>query len=110
VVQVVKLPELTAKKFYAGKRKKPGPKPSLLVKQLGVSPPAVKQARRSYTINYKLCVLSWLVWPFIPCGPTKLREATLAEAAKHFRIPAVTLGKWRKEEKSGNYDTENHQQ
>jgi len=97
------LPELPAGRFYAGERRKPGPKRKLLAKQLRSTPPAVKQPRRSYTVNYKLCVLSWLQKPSIPCGPTRLREPALGEAANRFKIPLPNLGKWQKEEQEGKY-------
>jgi len=99
----VQLSELPAGRFYAREKRKPGPKRKLLAKQLRTSPPAVQQPRRSYTVNYKLRVLSWLQKPSIPCGPTRLREPTLAEAANRFKIPVANLGKWQKEERQGKY-------
>ena len=100
---VIQLPELPAGRFYAGEKRKPGPKRRLLAAQLRTSPKAVQQPRRSYTVNYKLRVLSWLQKLSIPCGPTRLREPTLVEAAHRFKIPVANLGKWQKEERQGKY-------
>ena len=99
----VQLPELPAEGFYTGGKRKLGPKRKPLAEQLRTSPLAVKPPRRSYTVNYKLRVLSWLHKKSIPCSPTRLREPTLAEAANTFKIPVANLGKWQKEEQQGKY-------
>ena len=99
----VQLPELPVVRFYVGEKRKPSPRGKLLAVQLRTSPRAVQQPRRFYTVNYKLRVLSWLQKPSILCGPTRLREPTLAEAAYRLKIPVANLGKWQKEKRQGKY-------
>ena len=101
---MVSLPEHPAGKFYAGEKKKPGPKRNLLKVSIRATPNAIQNPRKSYTINYKLWVLSWLrVLASIPSGPSKFREPTFQEAATRFKIPLGNLGRWQKEEREGNY-------
>jgi len=99
------LPPLSADKFYAGIRKRRGPKR----KQLTDCPP--KQQKRptggnlyrSYTISYKLRVLAYWYGKNIRCGPTKYREPTQLEVARYFRIPVGNLSHWKKDEREGKY-------
>lgn len=63
----------------------------------------VQNCRKSYTINYKLRVLSWLQTASIPCGPSKFQQPTIREAADQFKIPFGNLGRRQREEKAGRY-------
>ena len=101
----ITLPELPASKFYAGESTKRGPKRKFLANRSRAAPSAVSSSRKSYTINYKLRVVSWLQMPVIPNGPSRFRVHTLAEGANRFMIPVGNLGRWVREEKAGHYLT-----
>jgi hypothetical protein len=107
---VVTLPPLAPGRFYAGVKKKPGPKRQKLSKSLRKPPPPVGSTRRSYTINYKLRVLSYWFTPSIPIGPTRKREPTRLEVADRFKIPASNLSRWKKDEIAGRYSEQESSQ
>lgn len=100
------LPPLPADKFYTGIRKKRGPARKPLVEVLRCPPKEVANPYRSYTVSYKLRVLSYWIGTKIPYGPTKIREPTRAEVAHRFKIPAGNLSRWKKEEEEGKFTTQ----
>ena len=97
------LPPLPAERFYAGVKKKPGPKRKQLTEGLRLAPQQVENPYRSYRVSYKLRVLSYWENPSIPIGPTQLRKPTRGETAVRFKIPQTNLTRWRKEEKEGKF-------
>jgi len=97
------LPALPADPFYAGIKKKPGPKRRPLSVALLKPKNPTLNPHRSYTVNYKLRILSYWSSKCIPCGPTRFREPTRAEVADRFQIPATNLSRWRREEEAGHY-------
>jgi len=101
-VQTV-IPPLPANRFYAGIKKKRGPKRKPLSKLLQAPKQGVENPHRSYTVSFKLRVLSNWAAAQISCGPTKVREPTRIEVAKRFRIPATNLTHWRREEEQGKF-------
>lgn len=108
----VDLPGLPPTKFYAGIKKKTGPKRKPLAEALQTVShrKPVQNPYRSYTVSYKLRVLSYWYKPSIPCGPTKLREPTSEEVANYFKIPVRNLSRWKKEEMEGKYATQTREQ
>lgn len=97
------LPPLPADKFYAGIKKKRGPKRKPLAEILQKPERRVENPYRSYTVSYKLRILSYWIQTRVACGPTRVRELTREEVAHHFKIPASNLSRWRKEEKEGKF-------
>jgi len=108
----IDLPALPPTKFYAGIKKKRGPKRKALSETLQkvshLKP--VQNPYRSYTVSYKLRVLSYWYTASIPCGPTKKREPSRDEVANYFKIPVGNLARWKKEEKEGKYGAQTRQQ
>lgn len=99
------LPPLPANRFYAGIKRKPGPKRQRLADVLQkYKKPPTGNPYRSYTIGYKLRVLSFWFGKNIPDGPTKMREPTRLEAAKYFKIPPSNLTRWKKDEREGKFE------
>lgn len=85
--------------FYAGVKKRPGPKrKSIAEKKLAPPKPVLTNPHRSYTAQYKLRVLSYWQHTKIRIGPTKTRQPTRAEVADRFKIPLSNLTRWKKEE------------
>jgi len=101
-VQTVISP-LPANRFYAGIKKKRGPKRKPLSELLRASKQGVENPYRSYTVSFKLRVLSYWAAAQTSCGRTKVREPTRIEVAKRFRIPATNLTRWRREEEQGKF-------
>ena len=97
------LEPLPAERFYAGVKKKTGPKRKLLSEKLRAPPKRVDNPYCSYTINYKLRVLSYWDIPSIPCGPTILRKPMRTEVINRFKISGTNLTQWRKEEAEGKF-------
>jgi len=97
------IPPLPANRFYAGIKKKRGPKRKPLSELLRAPKQRVENPYRSYTVSFKLRVLSYWAAAKIPCGPTKVREPTRIEVAKRFRIPATNLTRWKREEGKGKF-------
>ncbi|RPA95695.1 hypothetical protein L873DRAFT_1296168 [Choiromyces venosus 120613-1] len=97
------LPPLPADRFYAGVKKKRGPKRKPLTKILRKPKKAAENPYRSYTVSYKLRVLSYWIGTRIRCSPTKVRELTQEEVAAYFKVPASNLSRWRIEEKEGKF-------
>lgn len=58
---------------------------------------------RSYTVNFKLRVLSYSMGARIRECPIKERELTRIEVVQRFKIPATNLYRWKKEEKKGKF-------
>jgi len=92
------IPPLPANKFYAGVKKKCGPRRKPLAEVLRQPSKEVTNPYCSYTVSYKLRVLSYWAGAKIPCGPTKVREPTRKEVAYRFKVPAGNLSRWKKEE------------
>jgi len=97
------LAPLPANRFYAGIKKKSGPKRQLLSEKLRAPPRPVENPYQSYTVSYRLRVLSYWETPSIPIGPTKLRKPMRIEVMQRFQIPGPNLTRWRKEEAEGKY-------
>ncbi|RPA99256.1 hypothetical protein L873DRAFT_1843781 [Choiromyces venosus 120613-1] len=95
------LDPLPAERFYAGIKKKPGPKRKLLSEQLRVVPKPVENRYRSYSISYKLRVLSFWDTPSIPSGSSTVHKPTCVEVISRFRIRGSNLTCWHKEEAKG---------
>src|SRR5437660_1711769 len=93
------LPPLPANRVYAGIKRKRGPKRKPVLEALQKHrKPLTGNPYRSYTINYKLRILSFWFGKNIPDGPTKMREPTRHEVDKYFKIPPSNLTRWKKEE------------
>ncbi|RPA95486.1 hypothetical protein L873DRAFT_1812809 [Choiromyces venosus 120613-1] len=73
------LDPLPAKRFYAGIKKKPGPKRKLLSEQLRVALKPFENPYQSYSISYKLQVLSLWDTPSIPSEPSTVHKLTHVE-------------------------------
>lgn len=99
------LEPLSTNRFYAGIRQKPGPKRKLLAQQLRSLPKRVENPYRTYTVSYKLRVLSYWATPSIPISPTKLRKPTRAEVAERFKVAGSNLSRWRNDEAAGNFES-----
>ena len=97
------LPSLPADKFYAGIKKKPGPKRKPLAEILRKPERRVENPYRSYTVSYKLRILSYWIETRVACAPTRVRELTREEVAHHFKVPAANLSRWKKEEREGKF-------
>jgi len=91
------------KRFYAGVKKKPGPKRKQLAESLRAAPRRVEYPHRAYKVSYKLRVLSYWVTPSIGTGPTQLRKPTRGETATRFGVPEANLSRWKKEEREGKF-------
>jgi len=100
-------PPLLANKFYAGVQQRGGPVRKPLVKGLRHPQKEVANPYHSYTVSYKLCLLSYWIGTKIPWGPRRVREPTLAEVAERFKVPARNLSRWKKEEKEGKFIAQN---
>lgn len=85
-------------KFYAGVKKRPGPKRRPIAEQQLAFPRAVKYTKRSYTVKYKLRVLSYWHYTKIPTGPTTSRPPNRAEVSHRFKIPPTNLLRWKNSE------------
>lgn len=96
---------LPAERFYAGVKKKTGPKRKLLSEKLRAPPKRVDNPYRSYSISYKLRVLSYWNIPSIPSGPTKMRKPMRTEVINRFKISGTNLTRWRKEEAEGKFSS-----
>lgn len=105
IVKVI-LPPLPADRFYAGVKKRPGPKRSSVADAPHVPPKPVERRYRSYTVSYKLRVLSYWYIPSIPIGPTAKHKPTRREVAHQFKIPLSNLTRWQKEEEEGKFLTQ----
>jgi len=97
------IPPLPADKFYAGVKKKRGPTRKPLVEVLRLPSKVVTNPYHSYTVSYKLRVLSYWAGAKMPCGPTKVREPTREEVAYRFKVPAGNQSRWKKEEAAGKF-------
>ena len=97
------IPPLPADKFYAGVQKKREPVRKPLSEVLRHPQKEVTNPYRSYTVSYKLRVLSYWIGTKIPYGPTRVREPTQVEKAERFKIPAGNLSRWKKEEEEGKF-------
>ena len=97
-------------RFYAGIMKKPGPKRKGLSEALWAPPKPVENPYRSYTIGYKLRILSYWETPSIPTGPTQLRKPSRIKVVEWFKIPPRNISRWRKEEAEGKYKELSKQQ
>lgn len=97
------LPRLHADKFYAGVKTKRGPKCKSFADVLQCPKKQVSNPYRSYTVRYKLRVLSYWIAAEKPCGPTRVQEPTREEVAFWFKVPAGNLTRWRKEEEQGKF-------
>ena len=97
------LPALSTERFYAGVKKKPGPKRKQLAESLRAAPRRVEYPYRSYKVSYKLRVLSYWETPSTLIVPTLLRKPTRAETSIRFRVPEANLSRWRKEEREGKF-------
>jgi len=97
------LPALSAERFYAGVKKKPGPKRKQLAESLRAAPRRVEYPHRAYKVSYKLRVLSYWVTPSIGAGPTQLRKPTRGETAMRFGVTEANLSRWKKEEREGKF-------
>jgi len=98
------LPPLPADRFYAGVKKKRGPARKSLTEVLHAQPKRKPgNPYRSYTVSYKLRVLSFWFGKTIPCGPNTFREPTRLEVAVHFKLPVGNLSRWKKAEKEGKF-------
>lgn len=84
--------------FYAGVRKRPGPKRKPVSERQLNPPPPVKNQNRPYTVRYKLRVLSYWHHTQIRSGPTTFRQPLRAEVSKRFKIPVTNLLRWKKGE------------
>lgn len=105
IVKVI-LPPLSADRFYAGVKKRPGPKRSSVADAPRVPPKPVESRYCSYTVSYKLRVLSYWYIPSIPIGPSAKRKPTRREVAHRFKIPPSNLTRWQKEEEGGKFQTQ----
>jgi len=94
---------LPAGKFYAGIKKKRGSKRKPLTEILQRPTKVAENPYRSYTIKYKLRVLSYWIGPQIRYSPTKVRQPTREEVSNYFKVPAANLSRWRQEEKEGKF-------
>ena len=101
-VRVV-LPPLPADRFYAGVKKRPGPKRRPIADAPHAPPKPVESRYRSYTVSYKLRILSYWQTPSIPIGPTGKRIPRRDEVAKRYKISSSNLSRWQKEEKEGKF-------
>ena len=90
IVKVI-LPPLPADRFYAGVKKRPGPKRSSVADAPRIPPKPVESRYRSYTVSYKLRILSYCYIPSIPIGPSAKRKPTRREVAHRFKIPPSNL-------------------
>jgi len=97
------LPPLPAERCYAGVKKKTGPKRKPLTLLLRVEGRKVENPYHSYTVNFKLHILSYWMGARIREGPTKERQLTQVEVAQRFKIPATNLYRWKKEEERGKF-------
>jgi len=108
----IDLPALHPTKFYASIKKKRCPKRKPLseaLQKVSHHKP-VHNPYTSYTVSYKLQVLSYWYTASIPYGPTKLREPCRQEVASYFRILVSNLARWQKEEKEGKYSGQTREQ
>jgi hypothetical protein len=99
----VVLPPLSADRFYAGIKKKPGPKRRAIIEVSRVAPKPVGSRHCSYSVSYKLRVLSYWNSSSIPIGPSRKRQPTRKEVADRFKIPCSNLTRWQREEKAGKF-------
>ena len=97
------LKPLSTDRFYAGVRRKRGPKRKALSGGVGSAPKGVESAYRTYTISYKIRVLSYWDTPSIRISPTKLRKPTRAEAAERFKVAESNLSRWKKDQGEGKF-------
>jgi len=104
------LEPIPANRFYARVKKRPGPKGKGLSEALRAPPKPVENPYRSYTIRYKLRILSYWQIPSIPTGPTQLRKPSRIGVAEWFKIPPRNISRWRKEEAEGKYKELSKQQ
>ena len=100
---VPNLPPLPADRFYAGIKKKRGPRRKTLAERLQKPERHVENPYWSYTVSYKLRILSYWIQTRVPCSLTRVRELTREEVAHYFRVPAANLSWWRKEERDGKF-------
>lgn len=82
----------------AKSKQRPGPKRLSIAKRPLSFPPPVACTQRSYSVKYKLRVLSYLQHAEIPYGPTKTRKPTLKETSVHYKIPIANISRWKHEE------------
>ena len=78
--------------------KRPGPRRAPIAQRPLSFPTPVSCTKQSYTVKYKLRILSYLQHGEIRCGPTKTRKPTLKETAKRFQIPVANISRWKHEE------------
>lgn len=57
----------------------------------------------SFTVSYKLRILSYWIEKRVACGPTRVCELTREEVAYHFKVPAANLSQWMKEAGEGKF-------
>jgi len=97
------LEPLSTDRFYAGVRRKPGPKRKPLAEGLRSPPKRVENPYRTYTVSYKLRVLSYWNTPSIRSSPTKLRKPARAEVVERFKVARSNLSRLRKDEVAGKF-------
>ena len=101
------LSDLSDTHFYASIRKWKGLQREHLAHKPRVTPTKhpTTLPRKSYTIKYKLRILSWLQVKSVPCGPSPgdLQKLTIKETANRFCLPIANVSQWKAEEKAGKY-------
>ncbi|RPA96987.1 hypothetical protein L873DRAFT_1810496, partial [Choiromyces venosus 120613-1] len=97
------LPPLPSNCFYARIKKKTGPKQKSLSEVLCKRKEPTNNLHRTYTVNYKLRILSYWKTSSIPYSPSNFHAPTWAEVAARFRLLATNLSRWKKEEEAGHY-------
>ena len=97
------LEPLSTDRFYAGVKRKTGPKRKALSERQQSPPKRVENPYRTYTVSYKLRVLSYWNTRSIRISPTKLRKPTRAEVVERFNIAKSNLSRWKKEEAEGKF-------
>jgi len=106
----VALPPLPADSFYARIKKRTGAKRTQLAEVLHVPQKKSQSHHRSYTVGYKLQVLSYWYASHIKYGSSKFREPTVREVGKYINIPVGNLHRWRKDEKEDKFAEAKQQQ
>jgi hypothetical protein len=92
--------------FYAGVKKRPGPRKRPISEKALAPPRPIQTPHRSYTVKFKLRVLSYWRHTRLPIGPTQTRQPSRSEVSRRFKIPLSNLTRWKANEvlltKSGN--------
>jgi len=91
----------TCQEVLCRNQKKKGRNCKPLAEVLRYSQQEVSNLYRSYTVSYKLRVLSYWTGAKLPCSPTRVREATWEDVGFWVKIPAGNLSQWRKKELEG---------